>query len=132
MTIGLVCGPLLRRLGERRFAGYGIALTAAAVALRAIPSEPLTLVSCAAVGVGLPCVLIATYTAVQRETPARLLGRTTATANTLLYAPNALGLAAGAALIELIDYRILLATLGLTRLLTLPPLLRDAPSAPPP
>ncbi|WP_327427793.1 MFS transporter [Streptomyces sp. NBC_01236] len=132
VTIGLVCGPLLRRLGERRFAGYGIALTAAAVALRAIPSEPLTLVSCAAVGVGLPCVLIATYTAVQRETPAPLLGRTTATANTLLYAPNALGLAAGAALIELIDYRILLAALGLTRLLTLPPLLRDAPSAPPP
>ncbi|MET7776817.1 MULTISPECIES: MFS transporter [Streptomyces] len=124
VLIGLVSGPLLRRLGERRFAAYGIALTAVAVTLRAVPSDAVALVCGAAIGFGLPCVLIAAYTAVQRETPAPLLGRTSATANTLMYAPNALGLAVGAGLIELVDYRPLLLTLGLTRLLTLPPLLR--------
>jgi MFS family permease len=124
VTIGLVSGPLLRRLGERRFAGYGIALTACAVALRAVPSDIVALASSAAGGVGLPCVLIAAYTAVQHETPDHLLGRTTATANTLLYAPNALGLAAGAALVELVDYRLLLVTLGVTCLVTAAPLLR--------
>lgn len=124
VLIGLVAGPLLRRLGERRFAAYGIALTAVAVALRAVPSDAVALVCGAAIGFGLPCVLIAAYTAVQRETPAPLLGRASATANTLMYAPNALGLAVGAGLIELVDYRPLLLTLGLTRLLTLPPLLR--------
>ncbi|MGW4975912.1 MFS transporter [Streptomyces mirabilis] len=124
VLIGLVSGPLLRRLGERRFAAYGIALTAVAVALRAVPSDAVALVCGAAIGFGLPCVLIAAYTAVQRETPAPLLGRTSATANTLMYAPNALGLAVGAGLIELVDYRPLLLTLGLTRLLTLPPLLQ--------
>ncbi|MER7688544.1 MFS transporter [Streptomyces sp. NPDC097610] len=124
VLIGLVSGPLLRRLGERRFAAYGIALTAVAVALRAVPSDAVALVCGAAIGFGLPCVLIAAYTAVQRETPAPLLGRASATANTLMYAPNALGLAVGAGLIELVDYRPLLLTLGLTRLLTLPPLLR--------
>jgi hypothetical protein len=41
-----------------------------------------------------------------------------------MYAPNALGLAVGAGLIELVDYRPLLLTLGLTRLLTLLPLTR--------
>lgn len=123
VLIGLVSGPLLRRLGERRFAAYGIALTALAVAFRAVPSDAVALVCGAAIGFGLPCVLIAAYTAVQRETPAPLLGRASATANTLMYAPNALGLAVGAGLIELVDYRPLLLALGLTRLLTLPPLL---------
>ncbi|QIY95133.1 MFS transporter [Streptomyces sp. S1D4-11] len=124
VLIGLVSGPLLRRLGERRFAAYGIALTAVAVALRAVPSDAVALVCGAVIGFGLPCVLIAAYTAVQRETPAPLLGRASATANTLMYAPNALGLAVGAGLIELVDYRPLLLTLGLIRLLTLPPLTR--------
>ncbi|MGW1499831.1 MFS transporter [Streptomyces mirabilis] len=124
VLIGLVSGPLLRRLGERRFAAYGIALTAVAVALRAVPSDAVALVCGAMIGFGLPCVLIATYTAVQRETPAPLLGRASATANTLMYAPNALGLAVGAGLIELVDYRPLLLALGLTRLLPLPPLLQ--------
>ncbi|MFE2605973.1 MFS transporter [Streptomyces mirabilis] len=124
VLIGLVSGPLLRRLGERRFAAYGIVLTAVAVALRAVPSDAVALVCGAAIGFGLPCVLIAAYTAVQRETPAPLLGRVSATANTLMYAPNALGLALGAGLVELVDYRPLLLTLGLTRLLTLPPLLQ--------
>jgi MFS family permease len=124
VLIGLVSGPLLRLLGERRFAAYGIALTAVAVALRAVPSDAVALVCNAVIGLGLPCVLIAAHTAVQRETPAPLLGRASATANTLMYAPNALGLAVGAGLIELVDYRPLLLALGLTRLLTLLPLTR--------
>ncbi|MFE9874811.1 MFS transporter [Streptomyces sp. NPDC005784] len=126
--VGLVSGTLLRRLGERRFAASGIALAAVAVALRAVPLDPVALVTSAAVGAGLPCVLIATYTAVQRETPADLLGRASATVNTLLYAPNAVGLALGAGLVELVDYQVLLPALGLIRLVTLSPLFRSAPA----
>lgn len=124
VAVGLAAGPLLRRLGERRFAGYGIALTAVAVTVRSLPYDPVVLASAAAVGVGLPCVLIAALTAVQRETPDALLGRTTATANTLLFAPTAVGLALGAGLVELVDHRVLLAVLGITRLVTVAPLLR--------
>ncbi|NUP17854.1 MAG: MFS transporter [Streptomyces sp.] len=113
VAIGLLSGPALRRLGERRFAAYGIALTAAAAGLRAIPSDPVALVCGAAIGAGLPCVLIAALTAVQRETPDALLGRTAATANTLLFTPNVIGLAAGAALVELLDVRLLSAAIGL-------------------
>ncbi|GAB2962642.1 MFS transporter [Streptomyces pseudoechinosporeus] len=128
VAVGLASGPLLRRLGAHRFAGYGIALTALAVAARALPYDAVALVSSAAVGVGLPCVLIAALTAVQRETPDDLLGRTTATANTLIFAPNAVGLALGAGLVELVDYQVLLVTLGLIRLVTVVPLLRRQPS----
>ncbi len=112
VAIGLLSGPALRRLGERRFAAYGIALTAVAAGLRAIPSDPVALACSAASGVGLPCVLIAALTAVQRETPDALLGRAAATANTLVFTPNVIGLAAGAALVELLDLRLAVARPG--------------------
>lgn len=118
VAIGLVSGPAQRLLGGRRFAMYGIALFAVAVAARAVPSDPVALVCSAATGVGLPCVLIAALTAVQRETPGHLLGRTTATANTLMFAPNVIGLAAGAALVEVVDLRVLLVALGVALLVT--------------
>ncbi|MGW2899414.1 MFS transporter [Streptomyces sp. NPDC001212] len=113
VAIGLASGTALRRLGGRRFAAFGIALTAVGVALRAIPSDPVALVSSVVSGAGLPCVLIAAFTAVQRETPAGLLGRTAATANTLLFAPNVVGLAAGAALVGAVSLPVLLAFLAL-------------------
>lgn len=129
VAVGLASGPLLRHLGERRFAAYGIALTAVATGLRAVPSDAVALVCGAAIGAGLPCVLIATLTAVQRETPDALLGRTAATANTLVFTPNVLGLAAGAALVELVDQRPLLAVLGAVWLTVALPLLQRPASA---
>ncbi|MER8223434.1 MFS transporter [Streptomyces sp. NPDC094143] len=112
VAAGLLSGPALRRLEARCFAAYGIALLALAVALRAVPSDPVALVCSAAVGAGLPAVLIAALTSVQRETPGPLLGRVTATAHTLVYAPNVAGLAAGAALVELVSHRPVLVCLG--------------------
>ncbi|MGA5897490.1 MFS transporter [Streptomyces venetus] len=124
VAVGLLSGSALRRLGERRFAAYGIALLAVAVAVRAVPSDPSALVCSAAIGAGLPAVLIATLTSVQRETPGPLLGRVTATAHTLVYTPNVLGLAAGAALVELVSHRLMLVTLGVALLTTAAALLQ--------
>ncbi|MDQ0580226.1 MFS transporter [Streptomyces rishiriensis] len=128
VLVGLASGPALRRLGERRFAGYGIVLTAVAVAAQAVASDAVALVCSAAIGVGLPCALIAALTAVQRETPDALLGRVTATAGTLMYAPTAVGLAAGAGLVALVPYQPLLVLLALARLAILP-VLRGAQRA---
>ncbi|MEU4654355.1 MFS transporter [Streptomyces sp. NPDC023723] len=118
VAVGLLAGPALRRLGGPRFAAYGIALYAVAMAVRAVPSVPVALVTSAAIGAGLPAVLIAALTAVQRETPGPLLGRVTATAGSLVFAPNVLGLAAGAALIEPVGVRVLLPALGVLLLAT--------------
>ncbi|PPS75081.1 MULTISPECIES: MFS transporter [Streptomyces] len=118
VAAGLLCGPALRRLGTRRFAASGIALLAPAVAFRAVPSDPVALVCSAAIGMGLPAVLIAALTSVQRETPGALLGRVTATANTLVFTPNVVGLAAGAALVELVSHRLVLVALGVVLLVT--------------
>ncbi|MER7965901.1 MFS transporter [Streptomyces ardesiacus] len=118
VAVGILSGPALRRLGARRFGAAGIALFAVAVAVRAVPSEAVAWASGAAVGVGLPAVLIAALTAVQRETPGPLLGRVSATANSLVFAPNVLGLAVGAALVELTGLRLLLPAVGAVLLAT--------------
>ncbi|QOV47517.1 MFS transporter [Streptomyces chromofuscus] len=118
VAVGLASGTALRRLGERRFAAAGIALTGVAVALRAVPYDAAAWAGSVAVGAGLPCVLIAALTAVQRGTPEGLVGRTAATASTLMFAPNVLGLAVGAALVELLPHQPLLLLLGLALLAT--------------
>ncbi|WP_435606343.1 MFS transporter [Streptomyces ardesiacus] len=118
VAVGILSGPALRRLGARRFGAAGIALFAVAVAVRAVPSEAVAWASGAAAGVGLPAVLIAALTAVQRETPGPLLGRVSATANSLVFAPNVLGLAVGAALVELTGLRLLLPAVGAVLLVT--------------
>ncbi|WP_374227558.1 MFS transporter, partial [Streptomyces sp. AC627_RSS907] len=124
VVVGLLAGPALRRLGGRRFAAAGVALLAVAVAVRAAPYDAVALASSAAIGAGLPAVLIAALTGVQRETPGHLLGRATATANALVFTPNVVGLAAGAALVELADLRLLLPALGAALLATALPLAR--------
>lgn len=112
VAIGLLAGPLLRRLPERVFTAAGIAVFGLAVGLRAVPYDAVALVACGLIGAGLPCVLIAAMTAVQRETPDALLGRTAATANTLMFAPNAVALALGAGLVAVMDVQVLLPLVG--------------------
>ncbi len=63
-------------------------------------------------------MLIAALTAVQRGTPGPLLGRVSATAGTLVFAPNVLGLAAGALLVETVALPLLLPSLGAVLLAT--------------
>ncbi|MET9447665.1 MFS transporter [Streptomyces cinerochromogenes] len=129
VAAGLLAGPALRRLGARRLAAAGIALTGASVAARAVPWDPVAWACSAAGGLGLPCVLIAVLTAVQRETPGPLLGRATATAHTLVFTPNVLGLAFGAGLVELAGPALLLPLYGLALVLTALVLAQRADSA---
>ncbi|MEU3603317.1 MFS transporter [Streptomyces sp. NPDC006798] len=115
---GLLTGPLLRRIPEHLFAAAGTALFAIGAGARSLPSDAVALAASTAVGLGLPCVLVAAMTAVQRHTPERSLGRTAATASTLLYAPNAVALALGAGLITVLDVRTILPVVGVAGLIT--------------
>ncbi|MFD5700032.1 MFS transporter [Streptomyces lasiicapitis] len=124
VAVGLASGALMRRFGARRYAGAGIALTGVSAVLNALPWDAAVLAGSVANGVGLPCVLVAALTAVQRETPGELVGRVAATANTLMFTPTAIGIALGAALVELVDLRLLLCVLAGARLLIAAPLLR--------
>ncbi|MFD3664092.1 MFS transporter [Streptomyces sp. NPDC058659] len=109
---GLLTGPLLRRVPERVLATAGLALFAVAVGVRALPYEATALAASAVIGLGMPWVLVATMTAVQREAPAEAVGRVAATAHTLVFAPNALAIALGAGLVAVVDVRVLLPVLA--------------------
>ncbi|WP_420169189.1 MFS transporter [Streptomyces violaceoruber] len=117
VAVGLLAGPLLRRLPERAFAAGGIAVFGSAVAARAVPLDTVALAASAAIGFGLPCVLIAAATAVQRETPDAVLGRTAATAGSLMTAPNAVALVLGAGLVAVADVRVLAVAAGTSAVL---------------
>lgn len=108
VAAGLVAGTAMRRLREGVFAASGIGVFAVGIALRTTASTELALAGSLLIGVGLPCVLIAAMTAVQRDTPDALIGRVAATASTLMFAPNAVTSAVGAGLIALVDYRFVL------------------------
>ncbi|MFE3071896.1 MFS transporter [Streptomyces sp. NPDC059247] len=110
---GLFTGPLLRRLPERSLAALGLLLFAVAAGVRALPYEATALAASGLIGVGLPWVLVAVVTAVQREAPPDAVGRAAATTNTLVFAPNALSMGLGAALVTLTDVRVLLPLLTL-------------------
>ncbi|MFE3741637.1 MFS transporter [Streptomyces sp. NPDC059134] len=128
VVTGLLAGPLLRRLPERVYAGAGIALFAVSVGARALPYDAVVLASAVGVGLGLPCVLVAALTAVQRETPEAALGRTVASAHTLIHVPNAVALAMGAGLVAVVSHTVLLPVAGVAGLLTAGWLLRAAPA----
>jgi len=72
----------------------------------------VALAASAAIGLGLPCVLVAAVTAVQRETPDAVLGRTAATVGSLMTVPNAVALAVGAGLVAVVDARVIAAGAG--------------------
>ncbi len=109
---GLAAGALMRRIPERAFAAAGLALFAIGVLARATPWLPVVLGGSLAIGLGLPCPLIAALTAVQRETPGELLGRVAGTTSTLMYAPTGLALLVGTAMVAGLDYRVQILTAG--------------------
>ncbi|MCZ4096615.1 MFS transporter [Streptomyces sp. H39-C1] len=126
---GVVAGALLRRMPERVFAATGMLLFALGAAVRATPWVSAALIGGAAIGVGLPWVLIAALTAVQRETPAALIGRVAATASTLVFAPTAVGGLVGAGLVAVVDHRLLLAAVGTAGVLAAAYCLFQVPAA---
>ncbi len=105
---GLTAAALLRRLGDGRLVGAGLALFALGDGLMVIASLPVVLSGMALAGVGLSWAIVSFSTAIQRRSPAALQGRVASAADLLAGTPQTLSIAAGAALSTLLDYRLLL------------------------
>ncbi|HEY3608272.1 MAG TPA: MFS transporter [Pseudonocardiaceae bacterium] len=105
---GLTAAALLRRLAEARTVGIGLGVVGVG-ALGLIPSSlPMVLFGTFVVGVGVPWFVVGWSTGLQRYTPPRLQGRVNATATMLLTGPQTASIGLGAALIAVVDYRVLL------------------------
>jgi Na+/melibiose symporter-like transporter len=109
---GVTASGALRRFGDGRTLGVGVLLFAAGDALFLIPSLVPVLVGFAVAGAGLSWAVVAFGTAIQLRTPADLQGRVYSAADMILGTPQTLSIALGAALITVVDYRILIVVMG--------------------
>jgi MFS family permease len=101
IVAGLAAGRVIARRGVVFVAVAGAALFGAGLLIRCLPWWPALVVGAVIGGVGLPWTLIAAVTAVQTHTPRAMLGRVSATANTLMFGPIALATPLGAAAVHL-------------------------------
>ncbi|WP_157865161.1 MFS transporter, partial [Streptomyces prasinopilosus] len=115
---GLAAGALLRRVPARVLSAAGLVLFALGALARTTPLLPVVLGGGLLIGVGLPWPLISALTTMQTTTPNELLGRVSATANTMIFAPTGLAILAGTAMVAVLDYRVQLLAAGVLALTT--------------
>jgi MFS family permease len=98
----------MARHGEGRMAGFGMAILAIGTLATADSALAVVLVGKALFGFGLPWLIVGTYTLIQRESPAQLQGRVYSAMEIALGLPQTISIALGAALVTVLDYRLLI------------------------
>ncbi|MFC4328021.1 MFS transporter [Streptomyces andamanensis] len=108
VVAGAGAAVLMRRAGETRTVVFGLVLSAAGFLLTAVPALPAVVPGTVLMGTGLPWIIAGGTTLLQRRTPAHLMGRTDAALGVLIGLPQTVAIAVGAALVALVDYRVML------------------------
>ncbi len=98
----------VRRAGELPVAGAGLLVFSLGTSMQT--SDALVVVAGGLIlfGIGIPWVLVALFTLLQRLTPAGLQGRVYSAVEVLVGVPQMVSIAGGALLVTLVDYRLLL------------------------
>jgi MFS family permease len=109
---GLLAARTMRRIGDVRLVGVGMVLFAVGALSFASHSLALVLTGIALGGAGLAWIIVGYATAVQVRTPLRLQGRVLSAADTLVSTPQTISIALGAALVSVMDYRILVVAMA--------------------
>jgi len=112
IAAGVAAAVFMRRAGEGRTVVLGLTCAAAGFLLNAAPTLLAVAPGAVLIGASLPLIIAGVMTLFQRRTPVSLMGRTDAALNVLIGVPQTAAIGAGAALIALVDYRIMLAVMG--------------------
>jgi len=105
---GITAAAMLRRVGDVRLVGVGLALFAFGDGLFVLPTLPTVLLGFGIAGVGITWAIVAFVTALQVRTPLPIQGRVSAAADVGLTIPQTASIGVGAALSTIVDYRVLL------------------------
>ena len=103
---GITAAPLMQRVGDLRLAGIGICVFGVGDAFWLVrASDAVVLRRLRSPGSAIVWAIVAIATAYQRRSPNHVQGRVSAAANMLFSVPQTISIAAGAALITIVDYR---------------------------
>jgi MFS family permease len=108
IAAGLTAAYLMRRTGAARTVGFALGCFALAAVVYQTGSLSLVLAGAVLDGIGVVWLSVGFFTAMQEYTSPQLQGRVNAAATALLITPQTLSIAAGAALISVVSYRLLL------------------------
>ena len=105
---GLLSSRVIRAIGEARaiIVGLGVLAVGLAGVIVSVAIWQL-LVSTVVLGAGIPVLLVAYTTLLQKQTPGHLMGRVGTTTEVLTTTPQAISIATGALLVTLVDYRLI-------------------------
>jgi MFS family permease len=104
----VVAARLVRRVGEIGTAGFGMLVFSLGTTLLTSGTLAVVVAGKILFGVGIPVIVVALYTLLQRTTPGPLQGRTYSAIEVLVGTPQTLSIALGAAAVAFVDYRVLL------------------------
>lgn len=102
---GIVVGPVMRRVGEYSVAVTGFLLNGAGLAAASTATVAGATSGAVMIGLGLPMVLVAELTVLQRRTPNELQGRVISASEAIVNTPFAIAIAVGAGLITAVGFR---------------------------
>jgi MFS family permease len=113
LVSGLLSSRVIRLVGEPKALVAGMLVLASGLAgITLAGSVPVLLVATAVLGAGIPLIIVAYNTLLQKQTPGRLMGRVSTATEVLTTTPQAISIATGALLVTLLDYRVLFAVMG--------------------
>jgi MFS family permease len=105
VAAGLAVGPMMRRMGEYSVACIGFLLNGVGLAAASTATLTGAAGGSAVIGIGLPMILVAELTVLQRRTPAELQGRAISASDAIINTPFAIAIAVGAGLIGTVGFR---------------------------
>jgi MFS family permease len=110
ITAGVLVSRVIRRFGEPRTLVAGLFVLASGLAGVAAAQQVWQLLAGTVVlGAGIPLLIVAFNTILQKQTPGHLMGRVSTTTEVLTTTPQALSIALGALLVSVWDWRAIFA-----------------------
>ena len=113
IVAGVLSSRLIKRYGEPRVLvlGLGVLATGLAVITAAQVVWQL-LIGVGVLGAGIPLLIVAYNTLLQKQTSGRLMGRVSTTTEVLVTTPQAVSIATGALLVTLVDWRVIFSAMA--------------------
>jgi MFS family permease len=112
LTGGLIAARVVARYGEIGTTALGLFAAAVSFAGLAYPHLVLGFAAAIIAGAGIPLILVGFNTLMQRITDGAVLGRVAAASEAVIGGPQALSIVVGAALVVVVDYRVLFAVMA--------------------